>query len=107
MSCGKLAIPTHVFDYDRISNHTLNIRESKKGEKLVTLDGKEYILSGGDIVADNGKGEIVDLISIMGTANSVVTNSTKRILYFIDNVEHSHIRKTSMEYGIKNRGSHS
>src|SRR6185437_13644231 len=66
----EIGHPTHVFDYDRLSNHTLNIRESKKGEKLVTLDGKEYTLSGGDIVADNGKDEIIDLISIMGTANS-------------------------------------
>ena len=93
--------PTHVFDYDRLSNHTLIIRESKKGEKIRTLDEKEYTLSGGDIVADNGQGEIVDLISIMGTANSVVTNSTKRILFFIDNVEPTHLRKTSMEHGIR------
>lgn len=93
--------PTHVFDYDRLENHTLNIRESKKGEKMKTLDNKEYTLSGGDIVADNGKGEIVDLISIMGTANSVVKDSTKRVLFFIDNVEPTHLRKTSMEHGIR------
>ena len=97
----EIGHPTHVFDYDRLSNHTLNIRESKKGEKLKTLDEKEYTLTGGDIVADNGNGEIVDLISIMGTANSVVTNSTKRILFFIDNVEPTHLRKTSMELGIR------
>ena len=97
----EIGHPTHVFDYDRLLNHTLNIRESKKGEKIMTLDGKEYILSGGDIVADDGKGEIVDLISIMGTANSVVTNTTKRILFFIDNVDPHRLRKTSMEHGIR------
>jgi len=97
----EIGHPTHVFDYDRLLNHTLNIRESKKGEKMRTLDGKEYALSGGDIIADDGKGEIIDLISIMGTANSVVTNSTKRILFFIDNVDQHHIRKTSMELGIR------
>ena len=97
----EIGHPTHVFDYDRLLNHTLNIRESKKGEKITTLDGKEYALSGGDIIADNGKGEIVDLISIMGTANSVVTNSTKRIIFFIDNVDPHRLRKTSMEQGIR------
>ncbi len=97
----EIGHPTHVFDYDRLENHTLHIRESKKGEKIKTLDDKEYKLSGGDIVADNGKGEIVDLISVMGTANSVVTNETKRILFFIDNVDQNHIRKTSMELGIR------
>lgn len=97
----EIGHPTHVFDYDRLLNHTLIIRESKKGEKIKTLDEKEYTLSGGDIVADNGKGEIIDLISIMGTANSVVANDTKRILFFIDNVEPVHLRKTSMEHGIR------
>lgn len=97
----EIGHPTHVFDYDRLSNHTLKIRESKKGEILTTLDEKNFVLSGGDIIADNGKDEIVDLISIMGTANSVVTNNTKRILFFIDNVDPTHIRKTSMEHGIR------
>ncbi len=97
----EIGHPTHVFDYDRLLHHTLNIRESKKGEKIRTLDDKEYTLTGGDIIADNGKGEIIDLISIMGTANSVVTNSTKRILFFIDNVDPHRLRKTSMELGIR------
>lgn len=93
--------PTHAFDYDRIKNHTLIIRESKKGEKIKTLDKKEYVLSGGDIVADDGTGEINDLLGIMGTENSVVSKDTKRILFFIDSVEPNHIRKTSMEHGIR------
>jgi len=37
----------------------------------------------------------------MGTANSVVTNSTKRILFFIDNVDPHKLRKTSMQHGIR------
>lgn len=97
----EIGHPTHVFDYDRLLSHTLNIRESKKGEKIKTLDEKEYTLTGGDVIADDDKGEIVDLISIMGTANSVVTNSTKRIVFFIDNVDPHRLRKTSMEQGIR------
>lgn len=93
--------PTHVFDYDRLENHTLIVRESKKGEKVTTLDGKTYVLSGGDLVADNGKGEIVDMLGLMGTANSVVTKDTKRIVFFIEAVEPTRIRKASMEYGIR------
>jgi phenylalanyl-tRNA synthetase beta chain len=93
--------PTHVFDYDRLTNKQLIIRESKKGEKITTLDNKTYTLSGGDIVADNGDGEIIDLLGIMGTANSVVTNETKRILFFIDNLDPHRIRKTSMSLGIR------
>lgn len=100
----ELGHPTHVFDYDRLGT-TLNIRESKKGESVTTLDNKTYKLTGGDIVADNGKGEIVDMIGLMGTANSVVTKDTKRILFFIESVEPTHIRKTSMEYGIRTQAA--
>lgn len=101
----EIGHPAHVFDYNRLNTKTLIIRESKKGEKIVTLDKKEHILSGGDIVADNGKGEIVDLLGIMGTANSAVTNYTKRILFFIDNNKPSHIRKTSMSLGIRSEAA--
>ncbi len=97
----EIGHPTHVFDYDRLTNYTLIIREAKRGEKIKTLDDKVYTLSGGDIVADDGTGQIVDLLGVMGTANSVVTNETKRILFFIDSVAHTRIRKTSMEHGIR------
>ncbi len=93
--------PAHVFDYDRLTTKKLIIRESKKGETITTLDQKKHILPGGDIVADNGEGEIVDLLGVMGTANSVITPETTRILYFLDNNETSHIRHTSMSLAIR------
>ena len=97
----EMGHPAHAFDYDRLTNATLIIRTSKKGEKIVTLDKKEHILAGGDIVADNGEGEIIDLLGIMGTANSVVTDGTKRILFFFDNNDPWKIRKTSMGLAIR------
>ncbi len=96
----EIGHPCHVFDYDRLGKRII-IRESKKGETIVTLDKKEYSLPGGDIVADNGHGEIVDLLGVMGTLNSVVTDQTKRILFFLDNNNPNKIRKTSMSLGIR------
>lgn len=93
--------PSHVFDYDRLPNKTLIIRRSKKGERIVTLDGLEYLLPGDDIVADDGSGEIVDLLGIMGTANSIVVDTTKRIVLFLDNNNPLLLRKTSMNLGIR------
>lgn len=93
--------PTHAFDYDRLAGQTLIVRESKPKEKIQTLDKKEYSLPGGDIVAEDGKGTIVDLFGIMGLENSVVTNETKRILFFLDNNDPHRIRKTSMTLGIR------
>lgn len=93
--------PAHVFDYDRLNPKKLIFRKAKKGEKLTSLDNKTYTLSGGDIIIDNSKGEIIDLPGIIGTANSVVTAKTKRVLFFIDNCDPVQIRKTSMTQGIR------
>lgn len=92
--------PTHVFDYDRLKTHTLVIRPSKKGEKITTFEGKTHTLPGNDIVVDDGTGEIIDLPGIAGTKNSVVTNNTKRILFFTENNDARRIRRTCMTLGI-------
>ncbi len=93
--------PTHVFDFDRLNTKKLKIRKAKKGENIITLDKKKHVLPGGDIVAENDKGEIVDLLGIMGLENSIVTNQTKRILFFIDNNDAMQMRKTSMSLSIR------
>ncbi|MDO8658045.1 MAG: phenylalanine--tRNA ligase subunit beta [Candidatus Levybacteria bacterium] len=97
----EIGYPTHVFDYDRLNTKKIIVRESKKGEKIKTLDGKIYSLAGGDIIAEDGKSEIIDLIAIMGLENSVVTNSTKRIVFFINHAKPNHVRQTSMNLGIR------
>ncbi len=97
----EIGHPCHVFDYDLLNTKKMIIRESKEGEELTTLDGKKYRLLGGDIVADNGSGEIIDLLGVMGTKNSVVQNNTKRILFFLDNNNPKKIRNTSMNLGIR------
>lgn len=97
----EIGHPMHAFDYDKIPEATLIIRESKKGEKIVSLDNKKYSLPGGDIVFQSAKGEIIDLPGIIGTKNSVVSRNTKRVLFFVDNNDSSRIRKSSMILGIR------
>lgn len=97
----EIGHPTHVFDYDLINTHQLIFRESKKGEQVTTLDNKTYVLTGNDIVIDDGTNRIIDLPGIMGTKNSAVYPNTKRIIYFLDNNNPHHIRNTSMSLGIR------
>jgi len=91
--------PAHVFDYDLIESHQMTLRASKKGEKLVTLDGKSHTLPGDDIVIEDGSGKLIDLCGIMGGENSSVTTATKRVMLFLQTYSPSHIRKTSMALG--------
>lgn len=91
--------PVHTFDYDKIKGRVMNVRESRKGEKITTLDGKTFTLSGGDIVVEDGSGRLIDLCGIMGGENSAVDVKTKRVLLFVQNYEPTHIRRTSMILG--------
>jgi len=97
--------PTHVFDFDKVSPGQMLIREAKKGERITTLDDKTYSLAGGEVVIDNGQGTIIDLPSIMGTANSVVTTKTNTALFFIDDIDSSRVRFASMTHGIRTQAA--
>lgn len=97
----EMGQPIHAFDYDKISKSTMLLRESKKGEKLTTLDGKIHVLLGGDIVIEDGSGNLIDLCGIMGGENSQIDNSTKNVLVFVQTYESSHIRHTSMSLAVR------
>ncbi len=94
-----LGQPAHVFDYDAIEGHTMTLRASKKGETLVTLDGKKHSLPGGDIVIEDKSGKLIDLCGIMGGENSSVTEKAKRVMLFVQTYNPLNIRKTSMALG--------
>ncbi len=88
--------PVHTFDYNKILEHKMILRESKKGEKITTLDGKTFKLHGKDIVIEDGKGRLIDLCGIMGAANSAIDSKTEKVLLFVQNYKPSCIRYTSM-----------
>lgn len=88
--------PTHTFDYDKIKGHKMILRPSKPGEKVTTLDNKEYVLPGGDIIIEDGEGRIIDLAGIMGGKLSSVDENTKNVLFFVQTYNPVQIRKTSM-----------
>lgn len=92
----ELGQPIHTFDYDKIVNSKMILRESVKGEKVTTLDGKNFTLPGGDIVIEDGSGKLIDLCGIMGGENSAIDANTKNVLLFVQVYDRHRIRKTSM-----------
>ncbi|HEX7543116.1 MAG TPA: phenylalanine--tRNA ligase beta subunit-related protein, partial [Patescibacteria group bacterium] len=93
--------PVHVFDYDQIKGQTMIMRESKKGEKLITLDEKEVTLPGGDIIMEDGSSRLIDLCGIMGGLNSAVSDKTKNVVLFVQTYDKVRIRKTTMTTGVR------
>ncbi|KKP52412.1 MAG: Phenylalanine-tRNA ligase beta subunit [Candidatus Roizmanbacteria bacterium GW2011_GWA2_33_33] len=96
-----LGQPVHTFDYDQIKGSTMIMRESKKGEKIFTLDEKEVTLPGGDIVMEDGSGRLIDLCGIMGGLNSAITEKTKNVVLFVQTYDKVKIRKTTMTTGVR------
>lgn len=101
----EIGHPIHVFDYDKLTQKKLLVREAKSGEKLITLDGKTHTSNGGEVVFDDSTGTIIDLPGIMGTKNSVVDENTKNILVWIEDVPAKLIRKASMGLSIRTQAA--
>lgn len=92
--------PMHVFDYDKIAGAEMNLRESRAGEKLVTLDGQEKILPPGTIVIQDAE-KLIDLCGIMGGENSGVSEQTKRVVLFVQIYDPMRIRKTTQALAFR------
>lgn len=101
----ELGQPVHTFDYDKITNGRMILRESKKDELIKTLDGKEFKLNGGDIVIEGANGNLIDLCGIMGGENSAIDANTKNVLLFVQNYNQHKIRKTSMTLGQRSEAA--
>ena len=71
--------PLHAFDYDKINDGVMNIRLSKSGEEVMTLDGKNHILDDDTIIISDDE-KIYDLAGVMGGIKSEVDESTKTII---------------------------
>lgn len=93
--------PVHAFDYDRLLQKKIIVREARKGEIVISLDEKKHTMVGGELIFDDGTGTIIDIPGIMGTSNTVVTPQTKNVLLFIENSIPEKIRFTSMTHAIR------
>lgn len=100
----ELGHPLHAFDYDRLEGHEIIVNCATEGEKFITLDGKERILSADDLlIRDKAKG--IAIAGVMGGQNTEVTDSTKNILLESAYFQPTSIRKTSKRQGLQTDSS--
>ena len=74
--CGQ---PLHAFDYDRIAEQRIVVRESVEGEEFTTLDGKKHTLPEGVVLICDGERPVA-IGGIMGGENSEVDETTSNVL---------------------------
>ena len=91
--------PLHTFDYDKIKDSKIIVREAADGEVIKTLDESKRVLSSDNLVIADAKDPIA-IAGVMGGYDSEITKSTNRILLESAIFDHVSIRKTSREFNL-------
>ena len=94
----ELGQPMHAFDYAYLEGDEINVRRADDGEKITTLDEKEFELNNSNLVICDGK-KPVALAGIMGGLNSEIQDTTKEVMFEAAKFARDNIRKSSRALG--------
>ncbi|MGN0252834.1 MAG: phenylalanine--tRNA ligase subunit beta [Lachnospiraceae bacterium] len=94
----ELGQPMHAFDASFIEGNEIVVRRAGNGEKIVTLDEKEFELNDSNLVICDGK-KPVALAGIMGGLNSEILDTTKDVMFEAAKFMRDNIRKSSRALG--------
>ena len=94
----ELGQPMHAFDYSYLEGNAINVRRAAEGEKITTLDEKEFTLNSNNLVICDGK-KPVALAGIMGGLNSEILDTTKEVVFESAKFARDNIRKSSRALG--------
>ena len=100
----ELGQPMHAFDRDYLAGGRIVVRRARAGEKIVTLDEKEFTLTPENLlICDGEKG--VALAGIMGGLNSEIKPDTKAVFFEAAKFARDSVRKTSRALGQRSDSS--
>ena len=100
----EMGQPMHAFDDRDICGGKIIARRAKEGEKIVTLDGKEYSLSDNMLViADEEKANAV--AGVMGGMNSGIREDTSMVVFESARFVRDSVRRTSRSLGLRSDSS--
>ena len=94
----ELGQPMHAFDYSYLEGAEIRVRRAKEGEKITTLDEKEFTLTPDNLVICDAA-KPVALAGIMGGLNSEIQDSTASVVYEAAKFMRDNVRKSSRALG--------
>lgn len=100
----ELGQPMHAFDLANIEQNRICVRRANLGEKIVTLDEKEFELKPDNLVICDGV-KPVALAGVMGGLNSGISENTTEVLFECAKFMRDNVRKTSRALGQKSDSS--
>ena len=97
--------PMHAFDARKLGAHEIVVRHARDGEKIVTLDGKERVLTSRMLVIADGEKPVV-IAGIMGGENSGVSDDTTDLVIECAHFKRQTIRWTSRKLALSSDSSY-
>ena len=94
----EMGQPMHAFDLDKVAGRCIDVRRARPGEKIVTLDEKEFTLTENNLVICDAE-KPVALAGVMGGANSGMDDKTHSLLFECATFARDSVRKTSRALG--------
>jgi len=100
-----LGQPLHAFDAEKLEGNEIIVRGAKKGEKIITLDGKERMLSEEMLVIAD-KTKPIAIAGIMGGEETGVTEKTRDVLIESAHFDPVSVRMTARRFMMHTDASH-
>ncbi len=97
--------PLHAFDFSQIRGNKIIVRRANAGEKIISLDGQERLLTTDMLVIADAE-RAVAIAGVMGGAASEVIDSTTTILLEAANFKPASIRSTSQTLRLPSEASY-
>lgn len=94
----EMGQPMHAFDMAKLRGRRIDVRRAGEGEKIITLDGREFTLKSDNLVICDAEGPIA-LAGIMGGLESGIGNGTREIIFEAAKFERGSVRRTSRALG--------
>ncbi len=100
----EMGQPMHAFDRNFLRGGKVVVRKAHAGEKIVTLDKKEFTLTPENLLICDGEGGVA-LAGIMGGLDSEIKDTTKEVFFEAAKFARDSIRKTSRALGQRSDSS--
>ena len=100
----EIGQPMHAFDLNDLEEKTVIIRRAEKGEKITTLDEKEFELNENNLVICDAN-KPVAIAGVMGGLNSEIKENTKTVLFESAKFSRDNVRKTARSLGQRTDAS--
>ena len=94
----EIGQPMHAFDMEQLQEMKIIVRRAREGEKIQTLDEKEFTLTPENLVICDGNRPVA-LAGIMGGLNSEITDKTTQLLFEAAKFARDNVRRTSRALG--------